>query len=62
MFTQNISFKNFLIKKKKLIVKKKLKLILNEKNQVIRRYQNLTKTALVKKIQNILIKNLTIEL
>ena len=35
MFTQNISFKNFLIKKKKLIVKKNLNLILNEKNQVI---------------------------
>ena len=35
MFTQNISFKNFLIKKKKLLVKKKLNLILNEKNQVI---------------------------
>jgi hypothetical protein len=26
MFTQNISFKNFLIKKKKLAVKKKLKI------------------------------------
>ena len=36
MFTQNISFKNFLIKKKKFIVKKNLNLILNEKNQVIR--------------------------
>jgi len=35
MFTKNISFKNFLIKKKKLTVKKNLKLILNEKNQVI---------------------------
>ena len=35
MFTQNISFKNFLIKKKKLVVKKNLNLILNEKNQVI---------------------------
>ena len=35
MFTQNISFKNFLIKKKKLIVKKNLNSILNEKNQVI---------------------------
>ncbi|MDB3890055.1 glucose-6-phosphate isomerase [Candidatus Pelagibacter sp.] len=35
MLTQNISFKNFLIKKKKLIVKKNLNLILNEKNQVI---------------------------
>ena len=35
MFTQNISFKNFLIKEKKLTVKKKLNLILKEKNQVI---------------------------
>jgi len=35
MFTQNISFKNFLIKKKKLIIKKNLNSILNEKNQVI---------------------------
>ena len=35
MFTQNISFKNFLVKKKIFIVKKKLNLILKEKNQVI---------------------------
>ena len=35
MFTQNISFKNFLIKKKKLVVKKNLNQILNKKNQVI---------------------------
>ena len=35
MFTKNISFKNFFIKKKKLFVKKNLKLILNENNQVI---------------------------
>ena len=35
MFTKNISFKNFLIKKKNLTVKKNLNLILNEKNQVI---------------------------
>jgi len=35
MFTKNISFKNFLIKKKNLVVKKKLNLILNENNQVI---------------------------
>ena len=35
MLTQNISFKNFLIHKKKLIVKKNLNLILNEKTQVI---------------------------
>ena len=35
MFTQNISFKNFLNKEKKLTVKKNLNLILKEKNQVI---------------------------
>ena len=35
MFTQNISFTNFLIKKKNLLVKKNLNLILKEKNQVI---------------------------
>ena len=35
MLTQNISFKNFLIHKKKLVVKKKLNLILNEETQVI---------------------------
>jgi glucose-6-phosphate isomerase len=35
MFTQNISFKNFLTKNKKIPVKKKLNLILKEKNQVI---------------------------
>jgi len=62
MFTRNISFKNFLIKKKKLIVKKNLNSILNEKNQVIVHSRNLIKTVLVKKIQNILIKDLTIEL
>ena len=50
MFTQNISFKNFLIKKKKLIVKKNLNLILKEKNQVISSLQNLIKIVLVKKI------------
>ena len=50
MFTQNISFKNFLIKKKKLIVKKNLNLILNEKNQVISSLSNLIKIVLVKKI------------
>ncbi len=36
MFTKNISFKNFLVKKKNSTVKKNLNLILNEKNQVIR--------------------------
>jgi len=35
MLTKNISFKNFLIHKKKLVVKKNLNLILNEKTQVI---------------------------
>jgi glucose-6-phosphate isomerase len=35
MFTQNISLENFSIKKKKITVRKKLNLILNEKNQVI---------------------------
>ena len=49
MFTQNISFKNFLIKKKKLIVKKKLKLILNEKNQVIRSLSKSYKDSFSKK-------------
>jgi glucose-6-phosphate isomerase len=34
MFTQSIIFKNFLIKKKKLKLKKKLTSILDEKNQV----------------------------
>jgi len=49
MFTQNISFKNFLIKKKKLIVKKKLKLILKEKNQVIRSLSKSYKDSFSKK-------------
>ena len=35
MLTQNISFKNFLIHKKKLVVKKYLNLLLNEETQVI---------------------------
>ena len=35
MFTKNISFKNFLVKRKNSTVKKNLNLILNEKNQVI---------------------------
>ena len=35
MLTQNISFKNFLTHKKKLVVKKNLNLILNEETQVI---------------------------
>ena len=36
MFTKNISFKNFLIKKKKLTVKKNLKKILNKKKKKIK--------------------------
>ena len=35
MLSQNISFKNFLIHKKKIVVKKNLNLILNEETQVI---------------------------
>ena len=35
MLTKNISFKNFLIHKKKLVVKKNLNLLLNEETQVI---------------------------
>ena len=35
MFTQNISFKNFLTKNKKTLVTKQLNLILKEKNQII---------------------------
>ncbi|MDC1079999.1 glucose-6-phosphate isomerase [Candidatus Pelagibacter sp.] len=49
MFTQNIIFKNFLIKKKKLIVKKNLNLILNEKNQVIRSLSKSYKDSFSKK-------------
>ena len=35
MITENISFQNFYIKKRKLVIKKNLKLILEKKNQVI---------------------------
>ena len=49
MLTQNISFKNFLIKKKKLIIKKNLNLILNEKNQVIRSLSKSYKDSFSKK-------------
>ena len=49
MFTQNISFKNFLIKKKKLIVEKNLKLILNEKKQVISSLSRTYKDSFSKK-------------
>ena len=49
MFTRNISFKNFLIKKKKLIIKKNLNSILNEKNQVIRSLSKSYKDSFSKK-------------
>ena len=49
MFTKNISFKNFLIKKKNLNVKKNLNLILNEKNQVIRSLSQYYKDSFSKK-------------
>ena len=49
MFTHNISFKNFLIKKKKLVVKKNLNLILNEKNQVINSLSKSYKDSFSKK-------------
>ena len=49
MLTQNIRFKNFLIKKKKLIIKKNLNLILNEKNQVIRSLSKSYKDSFSKK-------------
>ena len=49
MFTQNISFKNFLIKKKKLAVKKNLELILNEKKQLISSLSKFYKDSFTKK-------------
>ena len=49
MFTQNISFKNFLIKNKNTLVKKKLNLILKEKNQVIRSLSKSYKDSFSKK-------------
>jgi glucose-6-phosphate isomerase len=49
MITQGISFTNFLIKKKKLVVKKKLKSILKEKNQVICSLSNSYKDSFSKK-------------
>jgi len=49
MFTQNISFKNFLTKKKILITKKNLNLILNEKNQLIRSLSKSYKDSFSKK-------------
>ena len=50
MITQGISFTNFLIKKKKLVVKKNLKSILKEKNQVICSLSNSYKDSFSKKI------------
>ena len=49
MLTKNISFKNFLIKKKNLTIKKNLKLILNEKNQVIKSLSKSYKDSFNKK-------------
>jgi glucose-6-phosphate isomerase len=49
MFTQNISFKNFLTKNKSKLVKKKLNLILKEKNQVIRSLSKSYKDSFSKK-------------
>ena len=49
MLTENISFKNFLTKKKILITKKNLNLILNEKNQLIR---SLSKSLSVSVVSN----------
>ena len=49
MLTENISFKNFLTKKKILITKKNLNLILNEKNQLIRSLSKSYKDSFRKK-------------
>jgi len=49
MFTKNISFKNFLIRKKNLVVKKNLNLILNEKDQVIHSLSKFYKDSFNKK-------------
>ena len=49
MLTQNISFKNFLIHKKKLVVKKNLNLILNEETQVISSLSKFYKDSFSKK-------------
>ena len=49
MFTKNISFKNFLIRKKNLSVKKNLNLILSEKNQVIHSLSKFYKDSFNKK-------------
>ena len=49
MLTENISFKNFLTKKKILITKKNLNIILNEKNQLIRSLSKSYKDSFSKK-------------
>jgi len=49
MITQGISFTNFLIKNKKLEVKKNLKSILKEKNQIIYSLSNSYKDSFSKK-------------
>jgi glucose-6-phosphate isomerase len=49
MFTQNVSFKNFLINKKNLVVKKNLKFLLNEKSQVISSLSKFYKDSFSKK-------------
>ena len=49
MFTKNISFKNFLIRKKNLVVKKNLNLILNEKDQIIHSLSKFYKDSFNKK-------------
>ena len=49
MFTKNISFKNFLINKKKLVIKKNLNSILNEENQVIKSLSESYKDSFSKK-------------
>ena len=49
MFTKNIIFKNFLVKKKNLLVKKNLNLILDETNQVIHSLSKSYKDSFSKK-------------
>ena len=49
MLTQNISFKNFLTKNRNILVKKKLNLILKEKNQVINSLSKSYKDSFSKK-------------
>ena len=52
MFTKNINFVNFNIKKKNTFVKKNLKLILKENNQVILSLKKNYKDSFNKKIIN----------